>query len=53
MADKRGLTNRVAIGNAVDKDLYNRLKEYSKETDIPVSKLLDRAIKMYLESIGR
>ena len=53
MADKRGLTNRVAIGNAIDKDLYNRLKAYSQETDIPFSRLLDRAIRMFLESVGR
>ena len=53
MADKRGLVNRTAIGTAIDKDLYNRLKQYSQETDIPLSKLLDRAIRLFLESVGR
>lgn len=51
MASNRGLTNRVAISNAVDKGLYARLKTYSDETGIPLSKLLDKAIKMLLESV--
>ncbi len=51
MADNRGLKNRVAISNAIDKALYERLKEYSVETSIPMSKLLDKAIIMFLESI--
>lgn len=51
MADNRGLKNRVAISNAVDKKLYEELKAYSEESAIPISKLLDKAIKMYLESL--
>lgn len=51
--DNRGLKNRIAISNAVDKELYARLKAYSEETSIPVSKLLDKAITMYLQSINR
>ena len=51
--DNRGLTNRIAISNAVDKELYARLKAYSEETSIPISKLLDNASAMYLESIKR
>lgn len=53
MADNRGLKNRVAISNAVDKGLYAKLKEYSEKTSIPVSKLLDKAIAMFLESVGK
>ena len=53
MADNRGLTNRVAISNAIDKELYSKLKAYSEETGIPMSKLLDRAIKLYLEMVKR
>ena len=51
--DNRGLKNRIAISNAIDKDLYKRLKAYSDETSIPVSKLLDKAIVMFLDSIKR
>lgn len=47
----RGLTNRTAISTAIDKELYERLKKYSEETSIPISKLLDKAISLYLSSI--
>lgn len=47
--NKYGLTNRVRISNAIDKELYSQLKEISKETMIPVSKLLDRAIELLIE----
>lgn len=53
MAENRGLKNRVAISNAIDKELYNKLKVYSVETGIPMSKLFDKAIKMFLESLKR
>ena len=49
MANKE-LKNRTQIGSAIDKKLYEKLKNYSKETSIPISKLLDKAIKMFLES---
>ena len=48
--DKYGLTNRVRISNAIDKELWRELKEYSKETGIPVSKLLDKSISLFLKS---
>ena len=48
--DKYGLTNRVRISNSIDKELWNELKKYSKETGIPVSKLLDKAISLFLNS---
>lgn len=32
-----------------DKDLLQELKDLSKETDIPLSKLLDRALRMLLK----
>lgn len=53
MANNRGLTNRIAISTAIDKELYNKLKAFSKETDIPISKLLDRAIRQFLENAKR
>lgn len=51
MAENRGLKNRVAISNAVDKELYERLKEYSAKTSIPLSKLLDKAITLFLDTV--
>lgn len=53
MAENRGLKNRVAISNAIDKDLYMRLKAYSEETSIPLSKLLDKAIELFLQSVNK
>ena len=45
----RGLKNRTPISNAVETNLYEQLKQLSKETMIPISKLLDRAIELVLE----
>lgn len=45
------LKNRVPIGSAVDKELYEKIKKYSIETGIPLSKILDKAILLFLESI--
>ena len=35
------LKNRVIPNSAVDKILYDKLREYSKESKIPISRLLD------------
>lgn len=52
MATNRGLKNRTAISTAVDNELYKRLREYSEKTSIPISKLIDKAISMYLNSVN-
>jgi hypothetical protein len=44
------LKTRTPISNAVNTDLLNKLKLYSKETSIPLSKLLDKSIELFLES---
>jgi predicted DNA-binding protein len=43
------LKNRVIPNSAVDKELYEKLKDLSKETGVPISKLLDKAIKLLLQ----
>ena len=43
------LTTRVRIGNAVDKELFEKLKQLSEKTMIPMSKLLDRGIELVLK----
>lgn len=53
MAVNRGLKKRTAISTAVDNELYKRLKEYSEKTSIPLSKLFDKAIEMYLNSVEK
>ena len=45
-----GLKNRTRFSNAIDTNLLTELKELSKKTQIPMSKLLDNAIKLLLES---
>ena len=49
--EKNKLVNRIKIGSPIDKELYEWLKEYSKKTSIPVSKLLDKAIELLKSSI--
>lgn len=44
------LVNRIRIGSAVDKKLYEQLQQLSATSQIPISKLLDNAIKLLLES---
>lgn len=44
------LKTRTPLGSAVKTELLEELRAYSKKTDIPISKLLDRAIAMLLES---
>lgn len=39
------LVHREKISNSIKKDLYNALKKLSKETRIPISRLLDEAIE--------
>jgi len=53
MSDNRGLKNRTAMSSAIDTGLWHRLKTHSEETSVPISKLLDKAIKMFLESISK
>ena len=48
-----GLKNRVIPNSAVDKELYDWLKAYSKETKIPISKLLDKSIELLKESANK
>lgn len=49
MANK-DLKTRTPMSNAIDTELLNKLKIYSKETLIPISKLLDKAIESFLKS---
>ena len=44
------LKTRTPISNAVNTELLNQLKDYSKNTGIPISKLLDTAIELLLKS---
>jgi len=43
------LKNRTPISNAVDTELFEQLKQLSKNTMIPMSKLLDKGIELVLK----
>ena len=47
---KKKKKNRVIPNSAVDKELYEWLRNYSKKSKIPISKLLDKAIELLKES---
>ena len=49
MVDKYGLKTRTRISNAVDSELLEKLKQLSKETMVPLSKLLDKGIELVLK----
>lgn len=52
MTAKRYKT-RVPFGSTLDINVHKELKKYSDETDIPISKILDKAILQYLSHIKR
>jgi len=45
----RGLKNRAPISSTIDIKLNEALKSITKETRIPISKLLDEAIEYLVE----
>lgn len=49
----RGLKNRTPISNAVDTQLYEKLKQLSEETMIPMSRLLDKGIELVLKEYDK
>ena len=53
MSNNRGLKNRKAFSNSIKKELYHELKSLSDETKIPMSKLLDEAIKDLVEKYNK
>lgn len=46
------LKTRKPIGSTVDKNVYEELKLHSKKTSIPISKILDIAIILYLDMVS-
>jgi hypothetical protein len=50
MPDYRELKNRTRISSTLDNDIYKMLKEYSAKSDIPITKILDKAVSAYIRS---
>lgn len=44
---KNELKNRVRFSTTLDKNIEKKLKEYSKQTMIPISKIVDNALIAY------
>jgi len=49
----KDLKTRTPIGNSVKTEIWIEVKEYSEETGISISKILDKALKAYLESVKK
>lgn len=52
MANKE-LKTRTPISNAVETILWEKLKAYAEETGIPLSKLLDKSIALFLGTVNK
>lgn len=50
MPGYRELKNRTRVSTTFDNDIYRRLKEYSDKTSIPITRILDKAVTMYLDN---
>lgn len=53
MGGNRNLKNRTAISTAIGNEVYKKVKEYSDKTSIPISKIIDKALEMYLETVDK
>lgn len=51
MAEYRELKNRTRISSTLDNEIYKKLKKYADKSDIPITKILDKAVTMYLNSV--
>jgi hypothetical protein len=44
---------RTQVCTSLDKDIYRRLQEYSNKTMIPISRIIDKSITMFLEKADK
>lgn len=51
MAEYRKLKNRTAMSATLENEIYERLKKYSETTSVPITRILDKAVAMYLDSV--
>jgi len=47
---KDELKNRIRFSTTLDKEVEKQLKEYSKQTLIPISKIVDNALIAYISN---
>lgn len=46
---KDELKNRVRFSTTLDKEVEKKLKDYANKTMIPISKIIDNAIILYVD----
>lgn len=51
--NKKDLVNRTRFSSTIDNEIYKKVKEYSDRTSIPISKIIDKALEMYLETVEK
>lgn len=51
MAEYKKLKNRTAMSVTLENEIYGRLKKYSEITSVPITRILDKAVVMYLDSV--
>lgn len=51
MAEYRKLKNRTAMSVTLENGIYERLRDYSEKTSIPITRILDKAVIMYLDNV--
>ena len=44
------LKNRIRVSTTFQPELYQKLKEYSDKTSIPISKIIEKAITQFLDA---
>lgn len=49
MAEDRGLKTRGTLSTTVKLELLSELRRISTETDVPISRLIDRSIECYIQ----
>jgi metal-responsive CopG/Arc/MetJ family transcriptional regulator len=47
------LKNRERVGTSLPINLVKQLREYSERTMIPMSKIIEKAIKNYLKTVNK
>lgn len=52
MPNDSELKNRVRFSSTLAIDVNAKLKSYSTESCVPISKILDKAITAYLDSVS-
>ena len=53
MPEYRKLKNRTRLSTTVKNEIFEELRKYSEETGVPITRVLDKAIDMYLKSVSK